>query len=274
VPDLGRYWPKDTAPKPRKWIFANIDTGNVEEVNATLRLRLLGGDVNAIALDKVAGTLTGKGLTIHYLKPMPPITDAAATGSFNATSFSANFMAGHVGGIQIDSGRLDIDGFNKSVQTIKVDGNLRAAMPDALGLLDHPRLGYMKRLGIDPKASEGQTTCHITVVFPADKDLVFEQVDLTAEANLVGAGIKRVMFGKDLDDGNLGLKLTRKAMTIEGTGRFAGIPAAITWNQNFIPADFNTKIQLQGTAAEDQRKALGADLSPYVTGPDRLRRHL
>jgi AsmA-like protein/uncharacterized protein DUF3971 len=267
VPDLGRYWPKDAAPKPRKWIFANLGTGNVDDVNATLRLRLLGGDVNAIAMDQVAGTLTGRGLTVHYLKPMPPITDAAATGSFNATSFSANFTAGHVGGIAIDSGRIDITGFEKPVQTIKVEGTVRAAMPDALALLDHPRLGYMKRLGIDPKASEGQTVTKLGVTFPADKDLVFEQVDLTAESNLVGAGIKHVMFGKDLDNANLELKLTRKSMVIDGTGRFAGIPSAITWNQSFVAADFDTKIALQGTATEDQRKALGVDLGPIVTGP-------
>jgi hypothetical protein len=267
VPDLGRYWPKDTAPKPRKWIFANIDTGDVGNVSATLRLRLLGGDADAIALDKVAGTLSGKGLTIHYLKPMPPITDAAATGSFTATTFTGIFSAGHVGGIQIDTGRIDIVDFNKDVQTITVDGNLHAAMTDALGLLDHPRLGYMKRLGIDPKAAEGQVNTHLKVVFPADKDLVFEQVNLSAEANLVGAGIKGVMFGKNLEDGNLQLKLTRKTMQIEGTGRFAGIPAAIVWNQNFTASDFDTKIQLQGTAQEDERKALGVDLSPFVTGP-------
>jgi len=267
VADLGRYWPKDTAPKPRKWIFANVETGNVDDLTATLRLRLLGGDINAVAMDKVAGTLAGKGFTIHYLKPMPPITDAAATGSFNATSFSATFAAGHVGGIAIESGRIDITDFDKPVQMIKVNGTVRAAMPDALGLLDHPRLGYMKRLGIDPKASEGQTVTKLGVAFPADKDLVFEQVDLTADSNLVGAGIRHVMFGKDLEDANLQLKLNRKSMVIEGTGRFAGIASAITWNQNFVAADFDTKIALQGTAEEAQRKALGVDLSPTVTGP-------
>jgi hypothetical protein len=267
VADLGRYWPKDAAPKPRKWIFANIETGMVDNLTASLRLRLPGGDIAALAADKVAGTLAGKGLTIHYLKPMPPITDAAATGSFNATSFSANFTAGHDGGISIESGRIDITDFEKPVQTIKVDGTLRASMPDALGLLDHPRLGYMKRLGIDPAASQGQTVTRLDVTFPADKDLVFEQVGLTAQSNLVGVGIKHVMFGRDLEDANLQLKLNRKAMQIEGTGRFAGIASAITWNQNFAAADFNTKIALQGTAEEDQRKALGVDLSPNLTGP-------
>jgi hypothetical protein len=267
VADLGRYWPKDVAPKPRKWIFANLETGNVDDLTASLRLHLPGGDVDALAMDKVAGTVAGKGFTIHYLKPMPPITDAVASGSFNATSFSANFTAGHVGGVAIESGRIDITGFEKPVQTIKVGGTVRAAMPDALGLLDHPRLGYMKRLGIDPAASQGQTVTKLGVTFPADKDLVFEQVDLTADSSLVGASVKHVMFGKGLEDANLQLKLNRKSMVIEGTGRFAGIASAITWNQNFVAADFDTKIALQGTADEDQRKALGIDLSPNLTGP-------
>jgi len=267
VADLGRYWPKDAAPKPRKWIFANLEAGNVDDLTASLRLRLPGGDVDALAMDKVAGTVAGKGLTIHYLKPMPPITDAVASGSFNATSFSANFTAGHVGGIAIESGRIDITGFEKPVQTIKVGGTVRAAMPDALGLLDHPRLGYMKRLGIDPAASQGQTVTKLGVTFPADKDLVFEQVDLTAESSLIGVGVKHMMFGKDLEDANLQLKLNRKSMVIEGTGRFAGIASAITWNQNFVAADFDTKIALQGTVEDGQRLALGVNLSPVVTGP-------
>jgi len=182
VPDLGRYWPKDTAPKPRKWIFANIDTGNVEEVNATLRLRLLGGTSMRSPLDKVAGTLTGKGLTIHYLKPMPPITDAAATGSFNADQLLRE-LHGRPCRRHPDRQRPSR---HRRFQQIGADDQGRRELArrhaGRAGLLDHPRLGYMKRLGIDPKASEGQTTCHITVVFPADKDLVFEQVDLTARS--------------------------------------------------------------------------------------------
>ncbi|HWA45571.1 MAG TPA: AsmA-like C-terminal domain-containing protein [Hypericibacter adhaerens] len=267
VDELARYWPQTMAFKPRKWILANLGAGRIDDLSATLRLRLPGGDLGALALDKVAGTMTGKGFTIHYLKPMPPITDAAATGSFDADSFSASFTAGHVGGIEIQSGRIDITDFAKPVQTIKVDGTVQASMTDALSLLDHPRLGYMKRLGIDPKASAGQTNTHLSVTFPADKDLVFEQVDLSAESSLVGAGIKHVMFGKDLDDANLELTLTRKAMAIEGTGRFAGVASAIAWKQNFVAADFDTRIALQGTVDEDQRKALGVDLSPIVTGP-------
>lgn len=267
VAELDRYWPKGVGANPRAWVTANMTAGEVDNLVATAKLRLPGGDPDALAIDEFAGTAAAKGLTIHYLKPLPPIVEAAGTASFDATGLSATFSAGHVGDIAIEGGRLDLTGFEKKTQYVRVEGMARASLMAALTLLDHPRLGYVSALGIDPAKTTGQTVTKLSFAFPAEKDLRFEQVNLTAESNIVGAGIKSVMFGKDLDNANLSLSLDRKSMTIEGTGRFAGIPSALSWRENFAGDGYGSLISLQGTADADQRAALGLDLRPIVDGP-------
>lgn len=267
VAELDRYWPKEVAPNPRAWVTANMTAGEIDNLVATAKLHLPGGDPDALAIDEIAGTASAKGLTIHYLKPLPPITDAAGTASFNATSLSATFSAGHVGDIEIENGRLGLTDFEKKTQYVRIEGTARASLMAALTLLDHPRLGYASALGIDPAKTAGQTVTKLGFAFPAEDDLRFEQVDLSAESSIVGASIKSAIFGKDLDDANLSLSLDRKAMTIEGTGRFAGIPSALSWRENFVADGYESRISLQGTADAAQRAALGVDLAPIVDGP-------
>jgi hypothetical protein len=124
------------------------------------------------------------GLTVHYLRPMPPITDGTATATFDADSFDANITGGRVGDIRLQQGTLHITGLDVEDQFIKVGGDVAASLADALKLLDHPRLGYAKKLGLKPEESGGEAKASIEFDFPAEKSLTFARVKIAVQAQV------------------------------------------------------------------------------------------
>ncbi len=123
-------------------------------------------DAEGAKVESVKGLLKTSDLTVHYLRPMPPITKGVATAEFDAKTFSATITGGEVGNIKVKDGDLVITGLDVEDQFIKVGGDVEAPLKDALQLLDHPRLGYAKKLGIDPKTAGGDGHRKYPVRFP------------------------------------------------------------------------------------------------------------
>lgn len=265
--NLQRYWPQGVGENVRQWVTTRIPDGAIEGALAKIDLRLPGGANASDTTASVSGSMTGKGLTIHYLDPLPPLTGVDGTATFTEKGLDAAFTTGRIDGIAIEGGTLAITDFDKPTQFITVAGTARAELVDALKLLDHPRLGYASALGIDPASASGSSITKLSFSFPAAKDLPFEQVTLTANSSILNAAIRKVAFGQDLNDGNFTLDLDGKGMTLEGTGRIAGIASAVRWIENFEPAAFQRELTLSGTVDAEQRAALGIDMRPTVDGP-------
>ena len=49
-----------------------------------------------------AGTITGSGLTVHYLDPLPPVEGVEGAAHFTREEFTADFTRGHIHGVQVD----------------------------------------------------------------------------------------------------------------------------------------------------------------------------
>jgi len=271
VAGLDRYWPANVGENARRWIVDNIPSGTVDELTGHLEYAMPAWeprlDKNPEPRIAASGNVSAKGLTVHYLDPLPPATDASGIASFTEKAFGADFTGGRIDGITIEGGRLDITDLDKKQQHIKITGTARASLGDALALLDHPRLGYAQKLGINPSGVEGTTTTQLSFAFPAVKDLDFEQVEVTASSNIRSAQIRSAMFGRDITDGNFTLELDQSGMTLDGTGRFGGIDSAIRWVEHFEPAAFKREMTLSGTLDADRRAELGLDLRPALDGP-------
>lgn len=271
VDELERYWPPEAGSDARHWITQRIRGGMIDELTGHMELTLPRPAPGAGAAPEprivVSGNLAASGLTVHYLDPLPPVTDAAGIASFTEQAFGADLTGGRIDGISIEGGRLDITGLQKAQQLIRISGTARASLADALALLDQPRLGYVRKLGIDPTGAAGTTTTQLAFEFPAVKNLDLESVAITATSNIRSAAIKSVLFGQDISDGNFTLALDQDGMTLDGTGRFGGIPSAIGWVEHFKPAAFQREMTLVGSLDADQRAAFGFDLRPSLDGP-------
>ena len=263
---LPHYWPRNVKPNPRGWVADHVTEG-AARAEADVALTLPGGDPDATLIDQFSGTVTGSGVAVHYLDPLPPVEGAAGTAHFTREDFTADFTHGHIHGIQLDSGTLRISGMRDPDQIIDIQGKVHGQLSEALAILDNPRLGYAKKLSLDPEGVGGTVAGTLSFNLPAKKGLTFDQVKLAVTADIADAAIKNAMLGQDLSNGDVKLKLDRAGMTMAGAAKFGSAPLQFQWEENFGDADFTRRITASGPFDAAQRAALGYDLRPYVDGP-------
>jgi hypothetical protein len=267
---LDGWWPETIAADARGWLIPNITTGIVEDLDANTRIRFVTGEKPSVQVEELAGTFKAHNLTVHYLRPMPPIAHGVATATFDAKQFAANIEGGDVGNIKLAKGDLLITGLDQEDQFIKVGGDISSPMRDALALLDHPRLGYTSKLGLKPDRSSGDVATHIQFDFPAEKNLTFAKVKIGVTAAMANVGLQKAMFDRDVTEGNLELALSQNGMRISGPLKFGGIPLDLQWLENFTDdAPFEQQIRAIGTVDAEQRAAFGYDTRPFFDGPSR-----
>ena len=265
---MDRYWPAGAAENTRAWLVPNIPSGMVESVKADIALRLPGSDGGTTVLERLKGEMSTSGLTVHYLRPMPPITDGTATATFDAKSFNANITGGHVGDIKIQKGYLHITGLDVEDQFIKVGGDVTSSLPDALKLINHPRLGYASKLGLKPENSGGDAQASLDFSFPAINALTFDQVKIGVNAAVQHVVMKQIRFGQDVTDGNLTLKLDQNGMLVTGPVTYAGAALDIAWTEAFADkVDVRESFAAKGRTSTSSRALVGYDFRPWVDGP-------
>jgi uncharacterized protein YhdP len=265
---MDRYWPGGAAQNTRDWLVPNIPEGMVEQVKADLAIRLPSEATGPAKVETVKGEMSTSGLTVHYLRPMPPITDGTATATFDADSFDATVTGGRVGDIKLQKGYLHITGLNVEDQFIKVGGDVTSSLSDALKLLDHPRLGYASKLGLKPEESGGQAQASIDFDFPAEKSLTFARVKIAVDAKVEDVALKRIRFGQDVTGGTLDLKLDQNGMVVSGPVTYAGADLDIQWKQQFgDKVDIRESFQAKGRTSTGSRALVGYDFRPWVDGP-------
>jgi len=264
------YWPNGMAENTRSWLVPNIPSGMVDELQADILVGIPAA-TDEKPLVQVNGTMRTSGLTVHYLRPLPPITDGVATATFTEKQFAADIKSGAVGKIKLTGGKLLISGLDQKDQNISIGGDIVSPLADALTLLDNPRLGYPTKLGLKPANSSGDTTTHIQFDFPAEKNLTFDRVKLGVQSTMDNVGLKQVMFGRDVTDGKLSLDLNQDGMTIKGGMKLASIPLDATWVENFTDkGPFNQQIHAVGVVTADQCAALGYDYRSMLNGSSKL----
>jgi hypothetical protein len=264
---MDRYWPQGAAENTRTWLVPNIPSGMVEQATADLALRLPDADHEA-KVESLKGAMSTSGLTVHYLRPMPPITDGTATATFDAKSFNADITGGHVGDIKLKKGYLHITGLDAVDQFIKVGGDVASTLPDALTLLDNPRLGYATKLGLHPGDSGGEAQVSLDFDFPAEKDLTFARVKIGVSADIQHVAMKKIRFDQDVTDGTLALKLDQNGMRVTGPVIYAGAPLNIDWTEAFADkADVTETFSAKGRTSTGSRALVGYDFRPWVDGP-------
>jgi hypothetical protein len=265
---LDGWWPETVAGDARGWLIPNITSGIVEDLDAKTKIRFLKGGTPSAQVEELGGTFKAHDLTVHYLRPMPPIEHGVATASFDAKQFAAKIQGGDVGNIKLGSGDLLITGLDQEDQFIKVGGDITSPMRDALVLLDHPRLGYTSKLGLKPATSSGDVATHIQFDFPAEKNLTFAKVKIGVTATMTNVGLQKAMFDRDVTEGNLELTLSQNGMRINGPLKFGGIPLDLQWLENFTDkAPFEQQIRAIGTVDAEQRADFGYETRPFFDGP-------
>ena len=160
---LGRYWPEGIAAGARRWLTANLNRGDVRDVDA----RLVASFPDAGArIEQVNVTLGLERATVHYLKPLPPVTHAKGTVTIDRDHVQIAVKEGRVGDLRIASGRIDIAGLSVDRAHLTLETEVSGPVAAALSVLDHPRLRYASSVGLVPGQVRGTLATRIREVSP------------------------------------------------------------------------------------------------------------
>ncbi|MGH6931539.1 MAG: DUF3971 domain-containing protein, partial [Dongiaceae bacterium] len=266
VGELSKYWPRNVGRNPREWVTLNMTAGQVVSAEADLRLRIPVDSPGDTIVELFEGAMACKGLTVSYLRPMPPVDGIDGKARFTAKEFVADFSTGHVGNVTVQGGQLRILGIGQPDERIEIDSSVDGKLADIMALLDNPRLGYGKKLGVDPASFGGESSTKLSIGFPSVRDVTLDVMTLKVESEIRGGAVGNAVLGQDLTDADLRLKLDKKAMHVEGTAKLADAPVDLAWDENFGKAEFIRRLSVNAVVSAAHRAALGFDFRPTIDG--------
>ena len=262
---LGRYWPEGIAPGARRWLTGNLNRGEVQDLVADLSASF---PESGAEIERVKVTLALAEATVHYLKPLPPITGARGTVAIDRDRVQIAVEGGRVSDLVLTEGRIDITGLSADQAQMVLEGQVAGPVSTAMSVLDHPRLGYASRVGLDPGRVRGRLDMRIAGSLPLIDSLALDDTVLGASGRLTGAAADGAFFGRDLSDGRLRFALDNRGMKIEGAARLSGVAAAVGWHEDFTGTEEpRRRYTVRARLDDDDRRRFGVPLAPIVTGP-------
>ncbi|WP_147163276.1 YhdP family protein [Pararhodospirillum oryzae] len=264
-------WPEIAAPGAREWIAANLSQGRIREARFTAALA---AGPDGLALAGLDGVAEIEGMSIDYRAPLPPLEQVTGTVGFSPSAIGVLVHSGRVRGLPglvLEGGNVVFSGLDQEDQFADIEAQVQGPVSEALALIDHDPFGYARAVGLDPARVAGEAETSLTLAFPLLKTLTFEQIALKVAARLERVGLPGVVLGHDLEAGTLALTLDPAGMDVKGTATLAGVPARLTWRENFGDGRVTSRYHVQGTVSEARRAALGLVLPdqdpPMAVGP-------
>jgi hypothetical protein len=269
--DLARYWPPQISKDGRAWVTGNITAGTADKAVLALGFTTAanGGDFD---LTRIDGQVTGSGLTVHWLRPVPPLTDGAATLSItSADSLTIAVAHAEEGALTVTSGNVRFTGLSAREQEGTIAARIAGPLPAVLGLLAEKRLHLLAHRKLPFTDVAGSTDTALTVSLPLDARVTMDQVRMHADARLSSVHLGAVIAGRALDNGTLHLTADNDGLTIAGSGAIAAIPAQFSYALDFRAGPPGGIVQQGALEARTDAGALAGlgigGLDDVIAGP-------
>jgi hypothetical protein len=264
---LKHYWPTELGRNARSWVTTNISGGGVPEATVKVTGEITDFDVASLRLKSLIGSLSYEDLTVRYLNPLPPVTGVRGKATFDRSRFDLAVSQGTLRGMRVDQAAIALLKLDVDDATAEIEVVLRGPLADALDVLDRKPLGYPSRLGLAPSGVEGEMATRVRFRFPLSSELTFDEVAVSAAANLRNVRVPKAVKGWDVSHGVLGLRLDGRGMNVSGEARLQGTPISLAWREEFsAEAAVHRTFEVEGSIDDNGRAALGFDTRPYAAG--------
>jgi len=277
---LKAYWPAGVKDNARNWIIDNLNNGGLSETR--IHLTLAGPSLDALAAKDLEGSSTLSGVSVTYLKGLPPVDGTNAMMHLTPGEISMNISDGHVPdaisgkGLRVRDGVVRLSSLGTDHETARVTLNLAGDLGETLRLVDNKPLGYASAMGIDAGRVTGAAKMHLDFNFPLISALKLEQLHIAVTATVDGAKVPEAALGQALTDSHLSMVLDEAGMDVKGAASLAGIPATVAWRENFGTGAFRSRYEVDTILDNAARPLFGLKaeifVPPYIDGP--VRTHL
>jgi hypothetical protein len=267
VDDLARRWPRSALPNARDWIVDNIRGGTIDTVSIDVggRLRTLDGEPE---VDRFEGTVEFRDTSVHYLRPMPPVTGVSGVATVGLTRVDVRAQPGaRLRDIAVGAAHVAILGLDAAEQRAEIEIPIQGPVRSMLGVLDGPPLDLIRRIDLTPARVAGTGRATLRFGFPLLMDLPAEDVEIAVDGTIEAGRITAVAPSIDATDGRLKVAVTQRELTIEGPVRLNGVPVEARWQERFSGPEPRTRLAVRGNLDLAARARLGLPALPMIRGP-------
>ena len=267
VDQFVRFWPPTIGPAPQRWMASNMSGGHMPRLQ--VRFDISSDDLKGEGLPEsvVQGDLDLVGVTVNYLDPLPKLYGASGHVEFDGNSLHLALHGGRVlDVIEVTEGDVEITGVGVA-EVMTASATLQGPIKQQLELLDHPKLGFPSKFGIDPALTSGRATTYAEFHFPLLLSMPIEEIKVHGNSTIREFVVPGIKPGYDLSEAELHLELDNAGMDVIGPARLNGVPVYLTWRERFVESSsFLTQIELVGATDDTQRAALAVSTDPYLRG--------
>ncbi|MGE0152566.1 MAG: AsmA-like C-terminal region-containing protein [Reyranellaceae bacterium] len=265
--DLEKFWPPAMSPGGRGWTLANIEGGEARNLRLNFELT---GDLDrpeTVSISNVTGSADFSGLTVHYLRPMPPVQGVGGTMRLTDTAVRFEVKSGELGDIALNEASIALANLDQPVNhRAHIDLTSTGPLAAKLRLLEHPKVGLQRDFAVGPERVSGQISTRAVIELPLIDSLTMAQVEFAASASTAAVSIRNVVADLDLTDAALTLQLNGREMEVRGKGKLAGQQSDLSWHVNFTRAAWMRRYEVKTTMqTNDLERLAGFDL-PQVRG--------
>jgi hypothetical protein len=270
--DLRQLWPDTVAKDARNWIVENVTAGAARNGHFELALST-DGDMSNVRVTAATGQLVGEDLTVHWLRPLPPVLHGHAILTLDdpdAITIVTNAGQQKNTAVMLRDGTMHITGLSVHDQVSTLQMDIAGPIADLVSVLRQPSLHLFDRRPIDLRDPSGDAAVKLNLFVPLKNDLQMDQVRIAAHAQVSNAHLTGIAADHDLDRGELGLDITQDGLTVAGTGELAGIPAQISGSLDFRDGPANGIIEtvaVSGHTSADHLRAAGLVSGGVLVGP-------
>lgn len=276
VNELESYWPAGFATGGRRWVLANIRDGDLPEIQASLEMAFGGG--REPSFNNVRGAFLYGGLSVSFLKGLPPVSDVTGSGTFTQNGIDFRVVSGRLDGLTIYETSVRLVGMNKDdprQQRIIIAAAMRGPLHQTLKILDREPLRYATKMGVSPSAASGRALIRLQVEFPLLDALTMDEVYIKSQTKLENFAWRGGLYGVNIKGGSLKLDVDKTEMVVKGSVRVGSQQARVNWVERFDgDTQIRRRIIVEGLANDEIRRAFGLALSPFVRGPLKMRLQL
>lgn len=256
---LKAYWPVSIGKGAYVWINENIETGQLPDADLSFVVTpgMWASELPADALQFKFGIA---GLTAHYNRPMPPLTDAYGTGLLSLDDLVLDIEKGSLAGLDVDPSIVTIGPFASRPQVADVQLNFSGGVQNILLVVDSEPLGYISEFGLDPLQVSGFARAHLSLSIPLLKDLKIEEVAFEGTVDGEDLVLNNIINGYPIENGVAQFTVDPNGLRTVGTAQYQGLAGSIDWYEDFTGTlPHPTKARLDLRLSHEQLEEFGID---------------
>jgi hypothetical protein len=277
--DLPHYWPAGVGSGERSWILENVTAGSVRNGRWRVEARLppppAGGHAAAAGPEVTAlsGTAEATGVTVHWLRPIPPAERASATARFGLEAVVLQLHGGRQAGLELREGSSIRFAFppGDAPPTAEMQLQIQGPAADTLALVRHPRLKLFERRPMPIREASGRVDARLSLNFPLLDDLPVEELRVRSTAKITQLRVPNLLLGQTLERGTLDLTVDNDGMRVTGSGQVMEIPARLGVELDFRPGPASQVVMKESVTARADAsqiaRLLDVPLEDVAAGP-------